>query len=330
MRNALEGARLFHFSRDALHLVYRALALPPGTPALLPSFHCGMEVRTALDAGFAPCFYGVHGDLTIDEDDLARRLAEAPGPVLLIHYFGVPQPALARVAARCRSLGVPLIEDASHAFLSEGAGLWGDATVWSLYKTCGTADGGALRTRLDVPAPPGRAVAWAAQWDALRRRWRDAPRGRSREALAAAFDDRAVSARRRIFETTWTYGQGMSRLSLALIERLDPGAIAGRRRENYDRLAALVSERGVEPVVPKLPAGACPLYLPVLVKDRREVLVRLQRAGVGTFVFGMFAHPAMDVAGFPEAAALRDDVLCLPIHHDLDARDLGRVAELLG
>jgi dTDP-4-amino-4,6-dideoxygalactose transaminase len=82
--------------------------------------------------------------------------------------------------------------------------------------------------------------------------------------------------------------------------------------------------------VPRLPAGACPLYLPVVVKDRCQVLVRLQRQRVGTFVFGLFAHPAMDVAAFPEAATLRDDVLCLPIHHDLDGRDLERVAELLG
>jgi dTDP-4-amino-4,6-dideoxygalactose transaminase len=329
MRRALEGARLFGFSRDALHLVYRTLALPRGTPAWMPSFHCGMEVRSAVDAGFTPRFYAIRDDLSIDEDDLAGRLAAKPGPVLVIHYFGAPQPGLARVAARCRSLGVALIEDASHAFLSDGVGAWGDATVWSLYKTCGTADGAALRTHLDVASPPLRAVAWGAQRDGLRRRWRDAPRGRSHEALAEAFEDRVVKARRRIFDGAWRDGRGMSRLSLAVIERLDPEAVIGHRRANYERLAALVTVRGIASLMPSLPPGACPLYLPVLVKDRREVLVRLQRQRVETFVFGLFAHPAMDAGDFPEAAALRDHVLCLPVHHDLAAGDLERVAELV-
>src|SRR5262249_42277412 len=100
MGETLAGARLLAHARDGLRLVYRALALPRGTPAWMPSFHCGMEVRAAADAGFDPRFYAVRGDLTIDEDDLGRRLESEPGPLLVIHYFGVPQPGLARIAAR--------------------------------------------------------------------------------------------------------------------------------------------------------------------------------------------------------------------------------------
>jgi len=329
MRQALAGARLFGFSRDALRLTYRAFARPPGTPAWMPSFHCGMEVRAAVEAGFAPRFYAVGRDLAVDEDDLERGLREAPGPVLVIHYFGVPQPGLARVAARCRSLGVPLVEDASHAFLSEGAGTHGDATVVSLYKTFGTADGAAVWTRLDVTAPSRPVVAWAAQADARRRRRRDAPRGRSPQALAAVFEDRVAKARRRIFEGPGRPARGISRLSLALVERTDPAEVVARRRENYERLAVAAAGRGLEPVVPALPPGACPLYLPVFVKDRREVLIRLQRERVETFVFGMFGHPAMDAARFAEAAELRERILCLPVHHELGPADLARLAGFL-
>ena len=44
--------------------------LPPGTPAWLPSYHCGDEVQATLDAGFNARFYHVQENLEIDLDDL--------------------------------------------------------------------------------------------------------------------------------------------------------------------------------------------------------------------------------------------------------------------
>lgn len=337
--------RRYHFSRDALHAFFQALGCPRGTPVWMPSFHCGMEVRAAADAGLAPRFYRVRADLSIDEEDLARGLRRAPGPVLLIHYFGFPQPGAGRLAALCGERGVPLVEDASHAFLSgEGdrpLGTYAPAATFSLYKTLGTADGGALRVDEDgvrgltgrpfrVPPPGPRPLV---PWSELRQieRRRRGHRGRRPEELAAVFERRAALARTRIFEGPWQYGRGLSRLSDALLRRLDPAVVRERRRRNYQGLAArLAAMPGFQPAFDRLPAGVCPLYLPVFVRGRTEVLVRLQADGVETFVFGMFHHPGLDPAGFPEARALREEILCLPIHQDLDEADLDRLAALLG
>ena len=342
---------LFHFSRDAIHALFGALGYPQGTPVWMPSFHCGMEVRAAADAGFAPRFYRVKADLTIDEEDLAAGLADAPGPVLLIHYFGFAQPSTIRVAALCGKLRVPLVEDCSHAFLcrfhGRELGTFGPAATFSLYKTLGTVDGGALRVdeaelcRLTgravalpaAPTPP--TIAWGAHLDKLRRLRRDAPvRGQDeqvRETLRARFDTRVVTARRRIFEGEWRYGRGISRLSLALIRRLDPEVVRERRRRNYLYLDALLRRAaGYRPVQTELPPETCPLYLPVCVSNRTEVLLRLQAARIEPFIFGMFSHPAMDDKRFPESRHLRDSILCLPIHQNLDEHDLERMASLLG
>src|SRR5882757_5420609 len=89
MADALQLApRLYHFSRDAIHSLFGALGYPSQTPVWMPSYHCGMEVRAAADAGFSPRFYNVKKDLNVDVDDLANGLRDEPGPVLLIHYFG--------------------------------------------------------------------------------------------------------------------------------------------------------------------------------------------------------------------------------------------------
>ncbi|MGA8808720.1 MAG: DegT/DnrJ/EryC1/StrS family aminotransferase, partial [Thermoanaerobaculia bacterium] len=169
MRDEIAFApHLTRFSRDALYLVFAALRAAPGTPVWCPSFHCGMEVRAAAEAGFTPRFYRLRHDLTIDEAHLARCLAEEAGPVLLIHYFGFAQPGTERIAALCRANGVPLIEDCSHVFLSRCGGRpigsIGDAATFSLYKTFGTSDGGALRFNRSIAIPPRPRVAWGAQW----------------------------------------------------------------------------------------------------------------------------------------------------------------------
>jgi dTDP-4-amino-4,6-dideoxygalactose transaminase len=344
-------ALLYRYSRDALHAFFMALGARRGTPVWMPSFHCGIEVRTAADAGFAPRFYRVGDDLAVDEDDLARGLRAAPGPVLVIHYFGFAQPGIERIAALCAAASVPLLEDCAHAPLStlggRELGTFGPAATFSFSKTFGTVDGGGSSVDatalarivghdLALARPRGRPpIAWHAQRDDLRRRRRDEPPrdrdpARAHAALAARFAHRVVSAERNIFAGELRYGRGISLLSLALLRRCDPALAVLRRRANYQHLDALLrGAPGYRPLYGALSEGTCPLYLPAFVRNRTEVLLRLQAAHAAPFIFGMFHHPAMHAARFPETARLREELLCLPIHQDLDARDIERIATVL-
>jgi dTDP-4-amino-4,6-dideoxygalactose transaminase len=338
---------LYHFSRDAIHSLFSALGYPSGTPVWMPSFHCGMEVRAAADAGFAPRFYAVKKDLRIDIDDLSRSLHDEPGPVLLIHYFGFPQPGTADVAALCRQAGVPFVEDCSHAFLSRfeerELGSFGQAATFSLYKTLGTSDGGALRVdqeelsrltgqRFSLLPPSTRPIV---AWDAYRKKGRSMAMvsensRRKHSDLVERFEQRVITARRRIFAGEWIYGCGISRFSRAVIRRLDAKMVLERRRRNYLLLEDLLhAAQNYRPVLPSLPPETCPLYLPIFVRQRTEILVRLQLAQVEPFIFGMFNHPAMDPLRFPASRQLREEILCLPVHQNLDAEDLKRLASLL-
>jgi dTDP-4-amino-4,6-dideoxygalactose transaminase len=94
-------------------------------------------------------------------EDLNQLLKETGAKaVVLIHYFGFPQP-VADVKALTQPLGVALIEDAAHALLSEAdgrpLGTEGDVGIFCLHKGLGLPDGGALilnSPSLSVPAKP--------------------------------------------------------------------------------------------------------------------------------------------------------------------------------
>jgi perosamine synthetase len=314
MHDALDVApERFHFSRDALHAWFRAR----GGDVWFPSFHCGMEVRAAVDAGCKPRFYRVDEHFAVD----IEQLRQVSGTLVVIHYFGFPQPAIARIAALCRVRGVALLEDCSHAFLSSlhnrPLGTFGDAATFSFYKSLGTVDGGGLRDG-DVACerePP--LLAAGAQLAAWRKRWRDRAET-DRDTLRQRFADRVVSAKARIFDEPWTYGRAMSHLSLALALRIEPERVIAQRRANYERLAQR-----------KLEEGVVPLFHPLFVEDRVEMLVRLQAARIEPFIFGMFFHPSMDPDAFPDARRLRENLLCIPVHHDLSERDLARIEKVI-
>ena len=147
------------------------LTLPAGSIVWMPSFHCGVEVEAAIRAGFNVDFYRIAPDLSCDLDYLDRKLQERPGPVLVIHYFGFPQPAIAELAALCERRGVLLIEDCAHALFSRGPerslGEYAPLAVFSLRKTLPLLEGGAYRwnqsdwLKSDLAAPSAEDVEFS-------------------------------------------------------------------------------------------------------------------------------------------------------------------------
>jgi len=120
------------------------------------------------------------------------RFAHGPGSrtaaVLVIHDWGVPNPRLPSLKDYCRARGLPLIEDAAHAFASVDAvgrrmGTVGDFALFSLPKFFPIRQGGlaiGLSSRESSSEPAvqeaERALAgWLPRWQeiaaARRERW---------------------------------------------------------------------------------------------------------------------------------------------------------------
>jgi dTDP-4-amino-4,6-dideoxygalactose transaminase len=118
----------------------------------------------------------------------------------------------------------------------------------------------------------------------------------------------------------------MSRLSESIASGVDPSEVVKRRRENFNSLDyVLQGTPEYRPAWNPLPAGTCPLFLPVWVENREDVMARMMSNGVETFRFGASSSHELDAREFPESSTLRDKILCLPIHQDLEYSDIERI-----
>jgi dTDP-4-amino-4,6-dideoxygalactose transaminase len=117
----------------------------------------------------------------------------------------------------------------------------------------------------------------------------------------------------------------MSGVSARLLERLDFGDIRRRRVDNYRLLDSLLAPT-VPRVFSELPDGVCPLFFPILVRDKAAAARMLQHRGVDALEFWNESMESGREMG-PHALFLRKHVLELPIHQDLGPRHLAHIAE---
>jgi dTDP-4-amino-4,6-dideoxygalactose transaminase/CelD/BcsL family acetyltransferase involved in cellulose biosynthesis len=317
--------RLFARARHGLVVGARALGLEPGDEILVPAYHHGSEVEALLRVGLVPRFYEATDTLAPDEAELDRLRGPATRGLYLIHYLGFPQDGR-RWRRFCDERALLLLEDAAQAWLawSDGGpvGSFGDLAIFCLYKTFGLPDGAALLVRGAEPPAPLRGrrarVAALAARHALWFAERSAIAGRLAQRLATdgeyrpeedfALDDAAPAASPTSF----------------LLPRL--GADAARRRRAHYRL--LLDELATHVPTPfdRLAPGASPFAFPVVSEHKSELIERLARAGVQALDVWCVAHPALPAERFPGAAARRATTVGLPVHQELRAADIDRIA----
>jgi perosamine synthetase len=116
---------------------------------------------------------------------------------------------------------------------------------------------------------------------------------------------------------------GVSPISNALLGFLDYEEIRRRRRSNYLRLAATLQGT---PVFPVLHEGVCPLFFPLLVRDKHASAERLWRRGIGAVEFWNEGDGEAASAQSLDALFLRRHVLELPIHQDVSSSQLEHIA----
>jgi len=328
--------------RAALYWACRGLSMPSGTRAWLPSFHCGVEVQAVLDAGFNVAFYRIGSDLTIDEEDLEYKLRSQPGVVVVIHYFGFPQPGIQHIAQLCRRLECVLIEDCAHSLFSRhqgrALGEFAPISVFSLRKTLPVFDGGALQVHTPFLA-------------AVRQQPFMAPAGLKpvlepyilcfKSLVRRAIGERLAGTYRRLrFKAEQDenrpprdrpqYQTGMSRLSRALAAITEPSEAAARRRAAYAALdARLQSVPGYRKVFESMAPGASPLSLPLWVRERTSLINTLRNSGIQAYRFGSVPHQNLNRSAFPETECLRSNILCMPVHQGIKEAHIERMAAVL-
>jgi dTDP-4-amino-4,6-dideoxygalactose transaminase len=319
--------QLFALGRHALWHGVRSVEPRPNDEVLVPVYHHGSEIEALLQAGLSCRFYAGSAGLEPDAEELDRLLSARTRALLLVHYLGFPQDAR-RWRRWCDERDLLLIEDAAQAWLASRDGMpvgsSGDISIFCLYKTVGLPDGAALVAPQEAPRATSRRPSLAP--GPLVRRHVASWRSRS-SLLGGLGRPRAPAARLRP-EDEFALGNPHATPSLgtrSLLTRVALTSAASRRRANY---AYLLESLGDHVAVPfaELPPGASPFVFPLETTSKARVVSRLAESGIYAFDFWSLAHPALERADSARLAALRDRIVGLPVHQELRAGDLERIA----
>lgn len=348
------GRRVAHaFStRVAIRRACDLMRLGPGTEVLAPAYNCGSELDPILDAGASVRLYPVSGALRTDVAAVEAMIGPTTRAIYLIHYFGFPNPAGPALRALCDRHGLRLIEDCALSLLSgahPAEGRLGDVSVFCFYKffPFPVILGGTLVVNAaDLPdpgpfarpAPEGRVAAMAMRHVlgrlpgmGIARRLR---RGGARAAPqgTAAGDDLPDMPDNYYFDPDLC-DRGLSRLTRAALDRIDPGQAIRRRRANYSALAeALAGMPELRPLVPPLARDAVPLGLPLRLAERNRIARNLTAQGIPVPTWWDGCNRKLDWSGpgTAEALRLKAEVLLLPVDQGRRPDEMAGIARALG
>jgi hypothetical protein len=293
------------------------VALEAARPARvwLPSFLCPLLVDVCRVAGVDHRFYEVDEDLVaVAPSGLPLRQDDM---IVVIHYFGFPNPMAAALAAEGRVGWI--VEDASHAWLTDGLGRHGQFLITSPRKFLGVPDGGILASTLDVRSLTGDLDPPPDDW------WRiSLTLALSRRDFDHGADDTEWFGLRRPSADGQPIGHHrMSDLARTIISGADLQAIRERRRANYRYLAERLPEIAIWP---QLPDEVTPVGFPVRLRERDRVRMALYEEGIHAQVQWKTA----DVhTGIPASEELSRRILTLCCDQRYSEQDMGRTVEVI-
>lgn len=311
----------------ALELSFAWLDLPPGARVGVPTW-------TFPASAIAPYHHGARivlldadpADMNVSLAAVDAALEQGLDAIVLVHFGGTP--VSEAVHRRCEAAGVPIVEDAAHAFGASdhrgriaGAGTAGAAFSFYATKNLTSGEGGALAT--DDPDLARFATAFRLH-------------GLTRKA-GAAWDPDA---------STDVVGPGykanlsdiLAALARSQLHRFDD--MQARRRAAVRRYRQnLAGIPGLDFVPRDLDEGNADHLLAVALPpgvDRRSVFAALDAVGIGTSFhfrplhsYDWFArHAEIGPTGTPVADEMAHRLISLPLHPALTEAEVDTVCEV--
>jgi len=136
-----------------LAMILEALDVQPGQEVLIAPFGWVSNWSCIVRAGLVPRFVPLDADLQMHEEDVAARISERTGAIVVTHQMGRGQQAVGEIARLAEARGIPLLEDIAQSFgvmvRGRRVGTFGEAAWCSLnhHKILSTGDGGFVLLR---------------------------------------------------------------------------------------------------------------------------------------------------------------------------------------
>jgi dTDP-4-amino-4,6-dideoxygalactose transaminase len=313
----------------ALHLSYLALGIGPGDEVIVPAQTHIATVHAVEWVGAQPVFVDCDprsGNVT--PEGVAAAITPRTRAISVVHFIGIPcdMPGIMAVA---EAHGLKVVEDCALAvgarYGETHVGLFGDAGCFSFYpvKHLTTGEGGMFVTRHpEVAGVVGNVRAFGVD------------RGHAEREMPGLYDVVRLGLNYRMSELQAALGR-------AQLKRIDE--ILERRRNNF-----VVLKRALWDVphirvldAPRSEARSSHYCLTLVLegplgKRRNDLVRQLNAVGVGTSVYYPRPAPGMryyqekygyDPGRFPQAAAISDCSIALPVAPHVGAEDIEHMAE---
>jgi dTDP-4-amino-4,6-dideoxygalactose transaminase len=318
-----------------LHLALESLGVGPGSVVITTPYTFAATAEVIRYLGADPLFVDIDpATLNIDPAAVARALescsasARRVSAILPVHVAGLPCDMEALLALS-RAHGVPVVEDAAHAFPVRAgarfAGTLGDAGVYSFYatKTITTGEGGMVATDRDDLARRIRTMRLHGidrdVWD----RYTSAQASWKYDVVAPGFK----------------YNLTDIAAALGRVQLARAGEFLARRRAIAARyLECLGGVEGLE-MPPAAAEQAWHLFIVRLRDgafraDRDQLIEELRAAGIGTSVHFIPLHTmsyyrdryGLRPADFPASLDCSRRCLSLPLYPAMSDAEVDRTA----
>src|SRR2546430_2878759 len=136
----------------AMHLALDAIGLQPSDEVIVPVYTFTATAEVVVYFGAQPVFVDVDPiNCNLDPTQLEKHITPRTRAIMVVHIAGLPA-EMDTILTIARAYGLPVIEDAAHAFPAKYRGRMigtiGDLTAFSFYatKTLSTGEGGMLTT----------------------------------------------------------------------------------------------------------------------------------------------------------------------------------------
>lgn len=337
----------FHLfsARNGIFHALRLLAVRRDSTILIPSYLCTAAVQPIVAYGAGVEFYSVTREGNVDLEDLKTKLSTRTSAVVVVHYFGFPQP-IGQIRRFCDEHGLVLLEDCAHVFqgMEDGQplGSWGDASVFSWRKFLPVYDGATLLINRPISAQPielEKESIWTSLKVAKNIVEGILAQGPAPCNRALMLLDRVRGRLTRHMVTDMANGGGggskignthgddfhpasvslpMSCLSRWIKSHSNVDSIVVARCSNYEYLWNRLSYlRGVRPLYGLPKPGVCPWVFPVFFDGCSKPHHALREMGIPAVTWGGVRPTELVFNQFPEADDLYEHLVFLPIHQCL-------------
>lgn len=295
---------------SALHMAFIAAGIKRGDEVLVPSFSFAATANSVALAGATPIFVDIEEEhFNLDPSQIQASITPRTRAIMPVHLYGHPA-NMVEILKIADKHGLLVFEDAAQAHMASindtPVGAWGIAASFSFYptKNMTSGEGGMVTTPSDDVARKVKILR--------------------NQGMEIRYQNEVIGFNTRMTDIHAAIGREQLKKLPSWTEK---------RQQN----AAFLSAHLEGVVVPKVAEGMKHVFHQYTIKvvgaDRDAFAAELSKRGIGNGVYyptPIHKLPSFNVAlDLPVTERVASQVLSLPVHPALKARDLEKIVEVV-